>query len=352
MSINKLFVYGTLRKGESRSIKLLDFEFINTFKLPGRIYNTDYNFPVAVYDQNSSTCIHGEFYKIPENPEYLEEIDIVEGVKNDLFKRSGISYKKENFYLYEPGKRLSSFIKPQYLIKNGNWLTEYGLATTDPVSFAFNFEENHKKYYNKETSGVPDQTVFLEGNYPVLISCPHSTKHNRLGKLKSQEFYTAAIGAILHSRLDCSCIYSNRIQNSDPNYYDGSGFKEELKKVITKNNIKLVVDIHGTGEYRKFDIYPGIGNKKEFLLGNEMIIELFYEKTKKYNLSVGGLDVFPAVKQNTITKFSAIKLNVPSMQIEIKKGLRTPDNKSEFLNLINMLSEFLKELKLHSPSHL
>ena len=342
MTFNKLFVYGTLRKGEVRSYDLKNLELLKTIKVPGKLYKTDFDYPAAVFDPNSSNFIHGELYNL--TTEDLKKIDKVEMIDEGFFIRSNITYNSESFYIYEPGRKLKKYINNKNLIKNGNWLTESGLALDRPEIFAKNFEDIHKSYYDKSSNDKSDSVIFLEGRNPFLITCPHSTKHKRVNKLKTHELYTAAIGTILHSKLDCSLLYSNRIQDTDPNYYDSSYFKTRLENILNQNNFKFVLDIHGTGEYRKFDIYPGVGINKEFLINNNYILDSLMNKAEKFNISVGGLDVFPAAKQQTITKFSARRFNITSMQLEIKKDLRTPENKPEFLNLINLLSEFSKEI--------
>ena len=54
----------------------------------------------------------------------------------------------------------------------------------------------------------------------------------------------------------------------------------------------------------------------------------------------------PAFKQQTVTKYSATQLNIPSMQIEINKKYRKPDNSPEkFLDLVLFIREFLEKIK-------
>ncbi|NIP30584.1 MAG: hypothetical protein GTO02_11635 [Candidatus Dadabacteria bacterium] len=342
-NINKLFVYGTLRKGEVRSKYLKDLELISSFIIPGKLYKTPHNYPIAQFDNTSSNKIHGELYNILPSKNNINNLDELEGINEGYFKRSEIFYNNNKFYLYEPDHKLQNYVNDINLIPHGNWLTHNGLAISKPLMFAKNFEDIHKNYYRKKSNNKFEETVCLHGNLPILITCPHSTVHTRENKLKRQEFYTAAIGSVLHSKLDCFCLYSNRMQNSDPNYYDSSNFKEVLKNTTKKNNIKFIVDIHGTGEKRKSDIYPGIGNNKEFLLKRNDILDLLYSISDKHNIKVGSLDVFPAAKQMTIAKYAARNLNVPCMQIEINQKLRFPENDQNFLKMINFLCEFIKE---------
>ena len=111
-------------------------------------------------------------------------------------------------------------------------------------------------------------------------------------------------------------------------------------------NPDFVLDIHGTGEEKENDIYPGVGTEREFLLGNELILELLYKSAEKYGLRCGDLGKFPAAKQQTVTKYCALSLGIPSMQLEINKCFREPEKHPEkFIKLLKFLENFLSEIK-------
>lgn len=341
----KLFVYGTLLKGERNSRFLLKCDLLKTFSIPGKLYRTKYGYPAAVYDKNSDQRIYGELYKLPEDSKkLLNVLDELEGTGENLFKRNEITSEGEQFYLYEPSEKLLHEISDENIIRNGRWLTSGGLPCVNPGLFAKNFEFIHREYYRKKPEEISEDTVFLKGSRKILITCPHSTVHQRKGKRKIMELYTAAIGTILHSQTDCCCLYTNRIQKSDPNYYEDSEFKKTVKKVIQDQNIKFVLDIHGTGSRRKYDIYPGTGKENEFLLGNDKILEMLYSNAKLHDISVGSLDIFPAVRQMTVTKFVAREIKTPSMQLEINRRMRVPDGSGNFTRTVKLLNGFLKDI--------
>ncbi len=347
-----LFVYGTLLKGESRSHYLKDCELLKTYSIPGNLYKTKFDFPAAIFDENSDNQIFGELYKLPNQSEsFLKKLDEVESLEDKLFVRREINYRKHSFYIYEPGAGLEQDLLFENIIESGKWLTSFGLPIKQPKTFAKNFELIHREYYKKDPNKTFPNTIHLVGNNPILITCPHATVHIRKGKRKIMEIYTAAIGTILHSVLDCHCLYTNKVQDIDPNYYDECEFKERMEKVVSKNKIRFVMDLHGTGSKRKYDIYPGIGTDMEFLLGNKKVLENLYLRAKSNDISIGSLKVFPAVKQMTVTKFAAKKLDIPAMQIEVNQKLRIPNDKGDFERLIKFFNGFLKDVckNFHSP---
>ncbi len=342
----KLFVYGTLRKGESRSPYLQRCRLLKVMKVPGVLYRTSFGYPAAVFNENSPSTVQGELYRLPEDSEnFMAEIDRVEGTDEGLFSRSVVRFGKESFYFYEPGSRLVGNIRGENTIKSGNWLSDGGLCGKDPFSFAVNFEDIHKMYYRMSPEGQSEENVFLEGSVPVLVTCPHSTAHTRMGKLKRHEFYTAALGASLHSVLKCHCLYSNREQSKDPNYYDDCHFKAVLEGILSQTNIEMVVDIHGTGNERPQDLFPGAGVERELLLTVPQVLDMFYSTAEKYKIPTGSSDIFSAARQNTVSKFVAKRFSVPAIQIEISDRLRMPRRREgEFRNLVGFLLEFVGKM--------
>ena len=72
-----------------------------------------------------------------------------------------------------------------------------------------------------------------------------------------------------------------------------------------------------------------MGINNEFLKGNNNYLDELYKSAELNEVSVGGLDVFPAAKQMTVTKFAARKFGVPAIQLEINRNLREPEKESK-----------------------
>ncbi len=319
---------------------------LRMMKVPGILYRTTSGYPAAVFDEASPLAVWGELYELPpDSGLFIRSVDRLEGVDEKLFSRSVIRLEEESFYAYEPGPELRRQIGEADIIKSGNWFSGSALCGEDPFSFAVSFENIQRRYYRMKPDGRSEENIFLEGTVPVLVTCPHSTAHTRMGKLKRHEFYTAALGAVLHLVLGCHCLYANREQGTDPNYYDDCGFKSVLEKVLSERKIDLVVDIHGTGNEKPEDLFPGVGAEREFLLSAPDVLDKFYLVAEEHGITAGSADIFPAVRQMTVAKFVAKRFSVPAIQIEISDRLRMPwRREEEFRRLIGFLLGFVEKV--------
>lgn len=342
----KLFVYGTLRKGGDRSAKLGRCRLLGMIKVPGTLYSTPFGYPAAVFDETSSLEVQGELYELPPDSEvFMRSVDRFEGVDEKLFSRSVICHEEKFFYAYEPSAEFRRRISDADIVKSGNWFSYCGPRESDPFSFAVAFENIQKQYYRMRPDGRGEENIFVEGAVPVLVTCPHSTAHVRMGKLKRHEFYTAALGAMLHLVLGCHFLYANREQETDPNYYDDCDFKTTLGKILSETGIDLVVDIHGTGNEKPEDLFPGVGTEREFLLSAPDVLDMFYQTAGEHGIAAGGADIFPAARQMTVAKFAATRFSVPAIQIEISDRLRMPwRREEEFRRLIGFLLGFVRKV--------
>jgi gamma-glutamylcyclotransferase (GGCT)/AIG2-like uncharacterized protein YtfP len=340
---DRVFVYGTLLRGEERSGFMEGCELTTTLSVPGRLYDTGRGYPAAVFDTDGKDMVHGELYKMEDAENKIAELDSIEGTESGLFHRVELNYGGVRFYCYEPGSLLEGCVREENHIRSGSWRNSSSLAVTDPVAFAVNFENGMEKVYKKLPEEDGEEAIYIKGSVPLLITAPHATAHVRMKKLKRQEFYTGALGVLLHSLTGCHVLYTNCQSGADPNYYDESPFKTRLAKVVCNQDIRLLIDIHGTGAEREHDIFPGVGECNEFLLGNEHYLELIERAAENCGIELGGLDVFPAARQMTVAKFAARSLGIPAIQLEINRALRRPSSDPvAFGRLLNFLRNFLE----------
>ena len=340
--IDKIFVYGTLQRGEERSCYMRDCRLSGILEVPGRLYDTGRGYPAAVFDGESDSTVSGELY-IMESPTLrIEELDRVEGVDSGLFRRSRIKNPGAEFFCYEPGPLLKDVVSVGNRIQDGRWRTHSSLAFTDPVDFALRFESHIKNSYKVHAEEGSDGIHHIKGRVPVIVTAPHATAHVRMGRLKRQEFYTGALAVMLHSLTGCHALYTDRLSPIDPNYSDESPFKAMLSEIAERYGIVFLLDLHGTGTENPGDVFPGAGSDREFLKGGHRIFDELNKAAASYGISLGSEDVFPAQRQMTVTRFSAARLGVPSMQLEIGGGLRQPGSApGDFTRLVNFLREFI-----------
>lgn len=341
--ISKLFVYGTLLQGGNRNHLLSDWKLTDTLLLNGCLHDTGSGYPAADFTVGTQK-IFGELYSYhnPDLEKQLNILDAEEGVGQNLYKRIKLHSGGHDFYAYNISDGLMSQKSRLTEIKSGNWRQHSLSGNKDIEAFALNFEKVQSKRYRLFPDSGIKPFVHLEGNIPILLISTHATAHMRKGKLKSQELYTAAINAALNSTTGAHSIYTVYASEQDSNYCEQTDLKNLIADLIKRYKIRFVLDLHGTGSYRKFDIYPGIGKTGEFLCGHSFIIERLEQILKYNNLSTGDTDVFPAYRQHTVSRFVYSKLTTPAVQIEINKKLRDPENDPVlFLKLIESLGEYI-----------
>lgn len=342
--INKLFVYGTLLQGEARNHLLDDWNLIDTLEAEGTLYDTDFGYPAADFSDKKGK-IFGELYHCDKDDieAKFHAIDLVEGVSNNLFERIIIESNGSKFFAYNISSKLKSTKNSYSQIVSGNW-RQYGSITPNNISsFAINFEKAQSKRYKVSPEDNFSSFIHIKGDKPILIVSSHATAHKREGKLKSQEIYTGAISVILNSVSGVHSLYTIYASQFDSNYCQATELKEYIGELVSRYNIKFVLDIHGTGSYRKFDIYPGIGKTDEFLNGKRFLMTDLEKVLLKNNIKLGGTDIFPAYRQHTISRFANSELGIPAMQIEINKKYRDPESNGYlFEKLINTLVEYVK----------
>ena len=57
--IDKIFVYGTLLRGEERSCYMLGCRLSEILEVPGRLYDTGRGYPAALFDDGSDRAVSG-----------------------------------------------------------------------------------------------------------------------------------------------------------------------------------------------------------------------------------------------------------------------------------------------------
>ncbi len=302
-----------------------------------------------MFDGNSEETIAGEIYNLSgDSNKKLKELDEVECTRFGLYRRKDFKHKRHHFYLYEAGEQLRGCLNKENSINSVNWRRQGSFALKDPVEFALTFEKEQQERYREFPPEDSSGMIFLRGDAPILVTAPHATTHLRMNKQKQQEEYTGAISVILHSLIGAHALYTHWASKIDPNFYDDAPFKKKLTKIVKKFGIKSVLDLHGTRGQRAEDIYPGIGNNREFLIGNDSYLRTLKESANSNGIVLGGLNVFPASIQMTVTKFVATKLGIPAMQIEINERLRDPKSDPQgFEKLVTFLTEYLHRIKTY-----
>ena len=111
----------------------------------------------------------------------------------------------------------------------------------------------------------------LSGNFPVLLSAPHSVNQIRGDDVRDAEKYTGAIVRYL-SRATNSYGIFELFTHADPNYDTNHDYKNAIINLIETYNIKLLLDIHSSTFKDDTDI-DIVTNNRESLCGNYELID-------------------------------------------------------------------------------
>lgn len=175
--------------------------------------------------------------------------------------------------------------------------------------------------------------IIKKGNIPILFTAPHTMNQ----KNKLSEPYTKAIALYLNKYFGVNCMIKIKDTGIDANKDNRDEFKTELIRFIKKNNIKLVLDLHGSKLDRDFDVEFGtLNNLSASFSTVKELEEAFTENginSIKYN------DPF---KGGAITQYIYNLKDVDVIQLEINAKYRKNIANLEKLciSLVNFIKQY------------
>ncbi|TMW71236.1 hypothetical protein [Alteribacter natronophilus] len=186
--------------------------------------------------------------------------------------------------------------------------------------------EYEKRFSRNDGSYLGDteadsQEAFIEGSGPVLVSAPHTTSHIRDGEQRPAEIYTGSMALLVHKYTDAHVLY-NVYEGEDANSVAGGTYKEELGRIVEEYDIELVLDLHGAGRSREFDL--DIGTNYGETVSEEQVELLTYSLNERGIGEVYENHTFAASQPNTITNYTWNELDTEAMQLEIHSDYRNP----------------------------
>lgn len=188
--------------------------------------------------------------------------------------------------------------------------------------------ESDIQYRIPPPPGAPE--FFYEaGRLPVLLSAPHGAAHMRKGELKPEDEYTAAFVRLLASITGAHALYARYKSGTDPNFYANVPYKEMLQRVVIREQIRFVLDLHGAKENYNFGLALGTMLNESCPDHRALIIDTLMKAGFSDDQNgVQRLDVdtaFPAAgsqTRETVTRYAWRLLGVPAAQLEINAQLR------------------------------
>ena len=181
--------------------------------------------------------------------------------------------------------------------------------------------------------------IIKKGSIPILFTAPHTMEQvSTDGVKKLSEPYTKAIALYLNKYFDVNTMVKINDTGSDSNKDNRDEFKRELIRFVKDNNIRLVIDLHGSSIDRDFDVEFGTMNNLS--ADYSTIKELSEAFTENGISNVKYNDPF---KGGAITQYLYGIQDVDVIQIEINRRFRDYNNLDNINKLCNCFEKFIKQ---------
>ena len=192
-----------------------------------------------------------------------------------------------------------------------------------------------------ESLRLESDYIIKKGNIPILFTAPHTMKQIREdGSEKLSEPYTKAISLYLNKYFNVNCMIKINDTGLDVNRDNRDEFKTELLRFIKDNNIKLVIDLHGSKKTRDFDIEFGtLNNLSADFSTIKELEEAFTEN------GISNIVYNDPFKGGAITEYVYGLKDVDVIQVEINGKYRDYNNLEELEKLIKSFENFIKQYK-------
>ena len=198
-----------------------------------------------------------------------------------------------------------------------------------------NFSTEIKKLEHEEDSTYEVKT----GKIPVILVSAHGIgQKRRNGKFKLAEPYTRGIAKYVSQKTGCFYLVKNQDTGVDPNKENHDEFKSFLEDLISKNQIKLMVDLHGAKKDRDFDVEIGTLNGTS---ASPEIIEKLTKNLKKQGIkNIASNDPF---RGGDITKTIRETTGIDCIQLEINYNYRSIRKIRNLNKICKALIKFIED---------
>ena len=199
----------------------------------------------------------------------------------------------------------------------------------------------------------------IKGKIPIILSAPHALKHYRNAIWKQADTNTDYIALQIQKKTNCHVIYRSVESMSDPNYdeFDVSEYKQAMLEYIKEQDIKLLIDLHGSKYERDYLIELGTCDDSDSSLKQRkwiakmmimMLEEMLKDKIDYFHKGITKNRVFKASSPNTITRSISLRSDCSCIQMEINSYLRCFDEKDceyfidVMIDVVNCLNKVLQ----------
>lgn len=181
--------------------------------------------------------------------------------------------------------------------------------------------------------------LFNIGKNPILITAVHTMEQlKENGAVKLAEPFTKAISLYVSKKCETSSFVKTKDTGLDSNRDNNDGFKKRLIDFVEKNNIKLVIDLHGAKKDRDFDIEFGTLDN---LTADFSTIKELEEAFESQNIN--NIKHNEPFKGGAITQYLYGLSDVEVIQLEINGNYRDIKQIDKLESLCNSLVSFINQ---------
>ena len=187
--------------------------------------------------------------------------------------------------------------------------------------------------------------VIIKGQNHIVLSTPHAVSQVRLGRPKQAEIGTLSTALYLQKTHNCYLIAKTKNNFDDANFDAKSRYKDALIRLIEKNDINYVVDLHGLASKRDCDVNLGTHLSENISVDKDAFDTLYNALVK--NNFVTTIDQ-PFMGGNQ-TIAGSMRLRFPhiwTIQIEVNCAITNKkENFKKYKLLLKILSDWIEYLK-------
>jgi len=202
---------------------------------------------------------------------------------------------------------------------------------------------------NKYNGTVNEDYIYIKGELPILVSAPHAVKQTNKNHIKFPDTITGGLALLVNELTDCHVITKAHNDGADPNNSDmgiDNGYKEKIIEVMTDENIKLLIDLHGLRGDRQTDV--DIITHFGMTIGQDITIIDELKRCLKENgiLNISENKYYFAESEMVIVHKIWNVLKIPSIELEINWHYRNVCEPNNLIKIIKSLEQFITNYKI------
>ena len=199
-----------------------------------------------------------------------------------------------------------------------------------------NFE---KEINDLEEKVFPEGFIAKIGNVPILFTAVHTMNQIKQdGTIKLKEPYTKAIALYLNAHYGSSYMIKMKDDGFDSNQNNHDNFKKELLQFVKQNHIKLILDLHGAGRKREFDVEFGTLNNLTADFSTLKELEASFQEKGIFHISYNQ-----PFKGGAITQCLFSLKEVEVIQLEINRKYRDKNELEKLELLCDAIGTFIQK---------